>query len=417
MMEIKKVPAIRFKGFSDGWFEKPLSEIATMKARIGWQGLTKKEYLDSGNFYLITGTDFIDGRIDFKNCHYVNEDRYAQDINIQIKNNDVLITKDGTIGKVAYVYNLDKPATLNAGVFVIRGKDKGVSNLYLYQYLAAPYLLDFAYKQATGGTIKHLNQNVLVKFPVPISNVNEQNQLGIYFQHLDKLISFHQVKINKLTNLKKAMLEKMFPKQGADLPEIRFNGFAGAWEVKKLGDVSPIRGGFAFQSKQYCEHGIPIVKISNILPTGEVGGNFDFYPEQENDESYTLPNQSILLAMSGATTGKVSILNKQNNIKVYQNQRVGYFVNKGVVDYSFISTIVRSNLFTIKLWSVLIAGAQPNVSPKEIDSFEFSFPKDITEQRKIGVYFQKLDKTISLHQTELEKLTNLKKACLEKMFV
>ena len=174
--------------------QRKLCQIATMKARIGWQGLTQKEFLDEGDYYLITGTDFENGAIGFANCHYVGEDRYNQDTNIQIKNYDVLITKDGTIGKVAYVKGLDKPATLNAGVFVLRGKDENIDNLYLYHYLAAPFLLDYADKQATGGTIKHLNQNVLVNFPVPLPTVKEQRIIARYFQELENLITLHQRK-------------------------------------------------------------------------------------------------------------------------------------------------------------------------------------------------------------------------------
>lgn len=205
-----KVPEIRFKGFTEDWNLYKLQEVATMKARIGWQGLTQKEFLGEGHYYLITGTDFDKGFIDFKNCHYIGEDRYNQDINIQIINDDVLITKDGTIGKVAYVENMDKPATLNAGVFVIRGKDKNICNLYLYHYLAAPFLLDYADKQATGGTIKHLNQNVLVNFPIPMPETEEQQKIGAFFKDLDGLIALHQSKYDKLLNIKKAMLEKMF---------------------------------------------------------------------------------------------------------------------------------------------------------------------------------------------------------------
>lgn len=205
-----KVPEIRFKGFTEDWNFHKLQEVATMKARIGWQGLTQKEFLDEGDYYLITGTDFDKGIIDFKNCHYIGEDRYNQDINIQIKNDDVLITKDGTIGKVAYVENMDKPATLNAGVFVIRGKNKDICNLYLYHYLAAPFLLDYADKQATGGTIKHLNQNVLVNFPIPMPKAEEQQKIGAFFKDLDGLIALHRSKYDKLINIKKAMLEKMF---------------------------------------------------------------------------------------------------------------------------------------------------------------------------------------------------------------
>jgi len=201
-----------------------------------------------------------------------------------------------------------------------------------------------------------------------------------------------------------------------NMPDIRFKSFSEKWEERMLGEIAPLRGGFAFQSARFCKKGIPIIKISNILPTGEVGGEFSFYKEQTHDENYLLPNQSALLAMSGATTGKVSILNSSFK-KVYQNQRVGYFEGKNTVDYLFISTLVRSHLFANKLKSVLVAGAQPNVSSKEIDSFEFNIPQKTEEQQKIGTYFKKLDKLLSLQKSQLEKLKNIKKACLEKMFV
>ena len=129
-----------------------------------------------------------------------------------------------------------------------------------------------------------------------------------------------------------------------------------------------------------------------------VGGEFDYYAELKDDHEFTLPNGAAVLAMSGATTGKVAILLKKSNQKYYQNQRVGYFTSTRNVEYSFITTIVRSDLFIEQLKSVLVAGAQPNVSPKDIDSFEFSFPKSKNEQHKIGQIFQSLDRLITLHQ-------------------
>lgn len=400
MAEMKKVPDIRFKGFNEVWYEKNLSEIATMKARIGWQGLTKKEYLDSGNFYLITGTDFLDGRIDLKNCHYVNEGRYAQDVNIQIKNDDVLITKDGTIGKVAYVDSIDKPATLNAGVFVIRGKDKSICNLYLYQYLAAPYLLDFAYKQATGGTIKHLNQNVLVKFPVPISNVNEQKKIGGYFQNLDKLISLHQTKVNKLTNLKNAMLEKIFPKQGVDVPEVRFKGFAGAWEQKEINALAD----------RYDNLRIPITAANRTPgPVPYYGAN----GIQDYVDGYTHEGEFILIAEDGANDLKNYPVQYVNG-KIWVNNHAHVLQGKNKI---------ASNLFLkfafsqVNIEPFLVGGGRAKLNAETMMKIEMPVPESIDEQNKIGAYFQNLDKTITLHQAELEKLKNLKKACLEKMFV
>lgn len=203
------VPEIRFAGFTGDWKEKKLSEIAVMHARIGWQNLRTSEFLDSGEYMLITGTDFQDGVINFKTCHYVEKERYDQDKHIQIKNGSILITKDGTLGKVAFVDGLKKPATLNAGVFNVENQDD-VDGRYLFQYLKAPFLMDYVSLKATGGTIKHLNQNILVDFPVKLPSKSEQQKIGSYFSHLDSLISLQQRKLEKLKNIKKSLLEKMF---------------------------------------------------------------------------------------------------------------------------------------------------------------------------------------------------------------
>ena len=193
------------------WEQRKLSEIATMHARIGWQNLRTSEFLDSGNYMLITGTDFEDGAINFDTCHYVERERYEQDKHIQIKNGSILITKDGTLGKVAYVQGLSMPATLNTGIFNVEIKDETkVDNKYLFQYLKAPYLMDYVDKKATGGTIKHLNQNILVDFPVVIPSKEEQRLIGAYFNQLDNLITLHQQKLKLLKQIKKAMVNCFF---------------------------------------------------------------------------------------------------------------------------------------------------------------------------------------------------------------
>jgi len=174
------------------WEQRELKKICSMHARIGWQNLRTSEFLDSGEYYLITGTDFENGTINFSSCHYVEKDRYEQDKKIQIKNGSILITKDGTLGKVAFVSGLDKPATLNAGVFNVEIIEKNIDNKYLYQYLKAPFLMEYVDKKATGGTIKHLNQNILVDFPVLLPPHIEQQKIGTFFCKLDNLITLHQ---------------------------------------------------------------------------------------------------------------------------------------------------------------------------------------------------------------------------------
>lgn len=193
-----RIPVIRFCGFTDDWEQRKLSEVASMHARIGWQNLRTSEFLDKGDYMLITGTDFVDGSIDYSTCHYVARERYEQDRNIQISNGSILITKDGTLGKVAYVQGLSVPATLNAGVFnlEIRNVDM-IDEKYLFQYLKAPFLMDYVDKKSTGGTIKHLNQNILIDFPVIYPTKEEQALIGDYFQGIDNLITLHQCEPKK----------------------------------------------------------------------------------------------------------------------------------------------------------------------------------------------------------------------------
>ena len=204
--------------------------------------------------------------------------------------------------------------------------------------------------------------------------------------------------------------------QKANVPAIRFKGFTDAWEQRKLVEIAPLRGGFAFRSEEYVDEGVPIIRISNVLSDGTVGAEFAHYPEQDNDDLYTLKNGAALLAMSGATTGKVSLLNTDSPNKYYQNQRVGYFTPTNSCDYGFVGTIVRSHLFTDQLNIVLVAGAQPNVSAKDIDSFEFMIPCSQSEQKKTAQLFANIDNLITLYQRKLLKLKNVKKAMLEKMF-
>ena len=158
------------------------------------------------------------------------------------------------------------------------------------------------------------------------------------------------------------------------------------------------------------------MRISNILSDGSVGADFAYYDEQDTDEIYTLYDGAVVLAMSGATTGKVSVLCDEKGQKYYQNQRVGYFIPTDICDYKFVKTIMRSRLFADQLSAVLVAGAQPNVSSKEIDGFKFLIPQSKNEQKKIGEYFSTLDNLITLHQRKCDETKQLKKFMLQKMF-
>jgi type I restriction enzyme, S subunit len=193
----------------NSWEEKKLGEEAVLKARIGWQGLTTAEYRSNGDYYLVTGTEFKNGFIDWDRCVYVDFDRFKQDVNIQLRLNDVLVTKDGTIGKVAFVTALPKKATLNSGVFVIRPKVRGVDQRYLYYVLLSKQFNEFLGQLTAGSTISHLYQKDFVHFTFSAPNNEQQRQIAEVLADMDAEIDALGKKLEKQRYLKQGMMQNL----------------------------------------------------------------------------------------------------------------------------------------------------------------------------------------------------------------
>ena len=193
----------------EDWKVENVLYNSTMKARIGWHGLTTAEYLDNGNYYLVTGTDFNRGRIDWANCVFIDSKRYNQDRNIQLKTNDILITKDGTIGKVAYVDILPLPATLNSGVFVIRPKNRAYVPLFLYYILSSNYFTVFLNKLVAGSTINHLYQKDFSSFNFVVPEYSEQERIAKCLFDMDTEIHALERKRDKCKLLKVGLMQQL----------------------------------------------------------------------------------------------------------------------------------------------------------------------------------------------------------------
>jgi len=385
------------------WDVKNIIEFSTMKARIGWQGLTVSEYLDRGDYFLITGTDLVDGRIKWDTCHFVNKDRFIQDKNIQIKAGDILITKDGTIGKVAYVDSLTMPATLNSGVFVIRPKKEAYLPIFLFYIFNSFYFRDFLNKLVAGSTISHLYQKDFITFNFPLpKTVAEQTAIATALNDVDALITQLEKLIAKKKEMKQgAMQELLKPKEG--------------WETKTLGEIIKLQGGYAFKSDFFIEVGVPIIRISDVNNDRISIENSVCYEQFNIPQEFVARNGDILIAMSGATTGKIGIylLDKI----AYINQRVGKFVilNPELTSLSFISHVVRSGKFKEGLSKLLAQGAQPNISGKQIESVLFPFPPTKTEQDQIAQILSDMNFEIEKLETKLEKQKQLKQGMMQSL--
>jgi len=199
----------RLPGFGGVWEVINIAENSVLKARIGWQGLTTAEYLKNGEYYLVTGTDFIEGKINWSGCHFIDENRYIQDKNIQLRNDDVLITKDGTIGKVGYVDNLPGKATLNSGVFVIRPRDKSYFPLFFYYVLKSNIFDTFMKQLRAGSTIAHLYQKDFVDFSFSVPSPPEQQAIAQILSDMDAEIEVLEQKRNKYKAIKQGMMQEL----------------------------------------------------------------------------------------------------------------------------------------------------------------------------------------------------------------
>ncbi len=193
----------------EDWQSLSLGSDAVLKARIGWQALTTKEYQTSGDFFLVTGTDFDAGLVKWERCFHVSEWRYKQDTNIQLKEGDVLVTKDGTIGKVGYVPKLTKPATLNSGVFVIRPKRESFEPRFLFYILTSRLFDDFITRITAGSTITHLYQKDFVNFEFFAPEKSEQIAIATILSDMDSDIQALEQRLSKTCQIKQGMMQEL----------------------------------------------------------------------------------------------------------------------------------------------------------------------------------------------------------------
>ena len=365
-----------------------------MHARIGWQNLRTSEFLDNGDYMLITGTDFMDGAVNFDTCHYVERERYEQDKHIQIRNGSILITKDGTLGKVAYIQGLTMPATLNAGVFNVEIRDeKEVDNRYLFQYLKAPFLMDYVDKKATGGTIKHLNQNILVDFPVVLPQKDEQAKIGEYFLGIDNLITLHQCK--------------------CQIDGCRFQSpLAITWEQRKFGEVFDCtvpnntlsRAELSYDEGTVLNvhYGDVLIKYGSVLDVQK-----DDIPRiphrcREDFNGALLQDGDVIIADTAEdeTTGKACEIGNLQGSAIVSGLHTMVCRPRNRMALGYLGYYLNSNAYHHQLLPLMQGIKVLSLSRSNIQKTSVSYPSAMKEQQLIASYFSQLDHLITLHQCE-----------------
>ena len=391
MTKRSDAPAIRFKGFSDAWEQRKAKELCN----IGTGKSNTQDQVEDGIYPFYIRSDIP-----------VKSNKYLYDCEA------VITIGDGNIGRVFHYVN---------GKFDLHQRCYKMTDFqdiwgkYFYYFFSTRFY-DRAMKMTAKATVDSVRLEMISEMDIwKPTAIDEQKKIAEFFANLDNLITLHQRKFEKLTNVKKSMLEKMFPQNGSSYPEIRFKGFTDPWEQRKLGDIADIVGGGtpSTGNQSYWDGDIDWYAPAEIADQIYANSSQKKITGlgYENSSAKMLPPGTVLFT-SRAGIGKTAILTR----KGCTNQGFQSIVpHRGELDSYFIFSRTEE----LKRYGELVGAGSTfvEVSGKQMAVMELMMPPTMREQQTIGGFFQQLDNLITLHQRELEKLQNIKKSMLEKMFV
>ena len=405
MTEQAKVPAIRFAGFTDPWEQRKLSEVATFGGGHTPPMADPDNYED-GYVLWVTSQDVKSNYLD-RTTTQITE-KGAKELTLYPAGSLVMVTRSGILRHTLPVAELRKPSTVNQDIRVILPQGECCGEWLLQFFIShnKELLLEFG---KAGTTVESVDFGKIKDMLLYMPSTVEQQQIGDYFAKLDSLITLHQRKYDKLVVFKKSMLEKMFPKDGESVPEIRFAGFTDPWEQRKLGDVTDSFSGGTPDGSHASYYGgsIPFIRSAEI--------NSDktelFLTEKglDNSSAKIVERGTVLYALYGATSGEVGIA----AIKGAINQAILALSPHTGNDPLFLASWLRRE--KARIVDTYLQGGQGNLSGSIVKELSFALPQQ-KEQQVIGSFFSHLDNLITLHQRKLELLQNIKKSLLDKMF-
>ncbi len=405
MTELKTKPEIRFAGFNDNWQRRTLGD----HSKLITKGTTPKGKSGKGKINFVKVENIVNGIINPVSKISVTEhETYLK--RSKLDDGDILFSIAGTLGKTAIVKKSILPANTNQALAIIRGYDFHAD--FLLSSLSGQGITKYLQMNPTIGAQPNLSLAQIGSLVIETPNQGEQIKIGTLFNHLDHLITLRQREHDKTVNIKKAMLEKMFPKDGEDKPEIRFAGFTGAWQQRKLGELYSERNDRGSDSLKILSVSIHHGVSSDELDKDTLG------KQVRRSEDKSLYKHvyfgDLVFNMMRAWQGAIGVVQAE-----------------GMVSPAYITAIPNEQVYPLFMDCCLrrdkIINQINNLSygvtdfRKRLywDSFinvVCDLPS-VPEQVKITSFFTKLDHLITLHQRELAKLQNMKKALLEKMFV
>ena len=397
-MMSKKSPQLRFEGFTDDWEQRKLTDITS-----SYSGLTYSptDVQDKGTFVLRSSNVKNDQLIDADNV-YVNPDIVNSN---NVKVGDVIVVvRNGSrslIGKHAIVTKEMPHTVIGAFMSAFRGENGD----YINALLSTNNFQKEVHK-SLGATINQITGKDFSMMNFQTPKLEEQNKIGSFFKQLDNTIALHQRKLDLLKEQKKGYLQKMFPKNGEKVPELRFAGFADDWEERKLGEYVNFLNGRAYKQSELLDKGkYKVVRVGNFNTNDRW-----YYSDLELDQDKYAHKGDLLYLW--ATNFGPEIWSEEKVIYHYHIWKLELLNNN--LDKQYLYTWLVTDKERIK--QNTNGTTMVHVTKGNMEQRDFQFP-GLNEQQKIGSFFKQLDKTIALHQRKLDLLKEQKKGFLQKMFV
>ena len=402
-------PNIRFEGYTDDWEQRKLGEVTTLKSasrvhREEWKESGVPFYRSSDVMSAINGTE--------NEKAFISEELYEKlsSVSGKLEEGDVLVTGGGSVGN-PYIVPDNKPLyTKDADLLWIKNQGR-FDAYFIYEFFFSPTFRSYLGSVSHVGTIAHYTITQLSETPVALPSLEEQKKIGDYFKSLDNLITLHQRKCDETKELKKYMLQKMFPKNGKKRPEIRFEGFNDDWEQRKLMEISDIITGTTPPTKDKDNYGGNRLFVSpaDIQGNRYVDGTITTLTEKGYALGRELRAGTTLFVSIGSTIGKVAQIKESATT----NQQINAVIPYSEMDDNFVFTMLENEADKIK--KLAATQAVPIINKTTFGETEIQFPKK-EEQTRIGEYFSNLDNLITLHQRKCDQLKEVKKFMLQNMF-
>lgn len=420
----RNVPKLRFPGFTEPWEQRKLENFG--KATGGTS--IESEFSEDGIYKVISIGSYSENSIyNDQGIRAIKSDKTCN--RVLNKNDLTMILNDKTtsgniIGRVLLIEK--------SGIYVYNQRTERIEinvdeyyPVFLYEMLNAPNVREKIVKQAQGNTQIYVNWSTIAMLDYMIPSREEQVRIGQYLHSISNLINLHQRKLEHVKDLKKSMLQKMFPKNGQEYPELRFPGFTEPWEQCKLGNViEELKSGLSRQLDN-ADIGLPVVRANNISD-GKLDMNNDvkyWYkddPQGADTRNYLIHKNDILINFinSESKMGTATIVDTEpDRDTIYTTNILKMKVDNTVSDSLFLLYLTMTYHYCNYIKSITKPAVnQASFTTVDYKNYSFMMPL-LEEQKKIGIYLNKIDHLITLHQRELEHLKLLKKGMLQQMLV